>query len=116
MNSPLAWWQLYGAKHAAEVLDRRHWIDDLAAKYGIVRIPESLTEAELSTQKDRVERAMGRRFYPAVPAGYYFEMQSARIPWDDTAVRAEIFRIGREMLDNLATRPTLSAITDGILP
>jgi hypothetical protein len=55
------------AKLDAEVADRRNWINNLAAKYGVVRLAESLTHEELAEQQDRVDRAMGAKFYTTTP-------------------------------------------------
>jgi len=52
------------AKLAAEEDARRAWLEEVAARNGIIRMPESLTPAELEAQQDRVDRAMGRKFYP----------------------------------------------------
>ena len=50
------------AKVDAEVADRRAWVNGLAAKYGLVRLAESLTEEELEAQQERVDYALGRKF------------------------------------------------------
>jgi hypothetical protein len=42
---------------------QRDWVNELAARWGLVRAPESLTIAEIAEQLGRMERALGRRFY-----------------------------------------------------
>jgi len=63
------------ARLDAEIADRRTWIDGLAAKYGVVRLAESLTAAELKAQQDQVDRALGRTYLPTTPLpGFSLEM------------------------------------------
>jgi hypothetical protein len=55
------------ARLEAEQVERRAWVDGLAAKYGVVRLAASLTPEQLEAQNDRVELAMGFRFHPTEP-------------------------------------------------
>lgn len=55
------------ARLDAEVADRRAWINELAARYGIVRLAASLTAEELAAQQDMVDYALGRKFMTTTP-------------------------------------------------
>ena len=46
---------------AAE-LERREWLEELAGRWQLVRVPESLTGDERERQADRIDRAMGLAF------------------------------------------------------
>lgn len=51
-----AWWEVYSAPLRAERLTLEEWIDQLAAAWQLVRIPESLTARQLERQQDMVDR------------------------------------------------------------
>lgn len=58
-----SWWEVYGAELRAAELSRQDWINRLALAWCLVRVPESLTAAELAQQEDYTDRLMGRKFY-----------------------------------------------------
>jgi hypothetical protein len=51
----------------AEQTQRNAWVNELAAKYGIIRMEASLTQAEAEAQKDRLSRALGLKFLTTEP-------------------------------------------------
>lgn len=55
------------AKLDAEIAARRAWIDDIAARHGVVRLAESITPAEREAQQDRIDYALGRKFLTTTP-------------------------------------------------
>lgn len=46
---------------------RRAWVNELAARWQLVRAAESLTPEELERQADRCDRALSHMFYRAYP-------------------------------------------------
>lgn len=61
------WWGVYLRKLADEQLDRQTWIDTLALDWGLIRMPESLTPAQLTAQIDMHLRQQSLKFYPTTP-------------------------------------------------
>jgi hypothetical protein len=46
---------------------RRAWLEELADRWQLVRRPDALTDAEREHQADRIDHAMGLKFYPTYP-------------------------------------------------
>lgn len=68
-----------------EQLDRQEWTDRLALGWGLIRVPESLTVAQLDAQTDMRDRKLGLKFYPTTPMpGFMIRTgdQGAEIIWD----------------------------------
>jgi hypothetical protein len=63
----MMWPSFYLAKLEAEEADRRAWLEDLAWKYGIVRLAASLTPEEWDRQHQWIEFRLGRRFLTTTP-------------------------------------------------
>lgn len=52
---------------AAEETARRRWLADLAARYGVIRLPASLTEAERTDQAAMLAWRLHLVFLPTRP-------------------------------------------------
>jgi hypothetical protein len=62
-----AWWEVASAPLRAERMTRDAWVDQLAAAYQLIRIPASLTPAQLAVQQDMAGRLLGRKFFTVTP-------------------------------------------------
>lgn len=63
----VSWIRRFTAELLAEELTQRAWVNDLAAKYGIVRRPDALTDAERTEQQRMVSWKMHRVFLTGTP-------------------------------------------------
>jgi hypothetical protein len=63
----MMWPGFYIARLEAEEVDRRAWLEDLAWKYGIVRLAASLSAEEWDRQHQWIEFRLGRRFLTTTP-------------------------------------------------
>lgn len=63
----LPWWQRFDLGRLRERQDRQDWIDELAARWQLVRSADSLTPWQLDRQRDVTARALARLFYPTEP-------------------------------------------------
>jgi hypothetical protein len=67
----------------AEEKAQRAWVNGLAAKYSIVRMPASLTDGELAEQEAMLDRMLGRKFLLTTP------LPGLEMDWDGQWYRTE---------------------------
>lgn len=60
INAP--WWEVIGAELRARELSQRAWVNELAAKWGLVRRADSLTRTESADQEDMIRVTTGEIF------------------------------------------------------
>lgn len=79
MSEP--WYARHARRLELEQRARRAWVNELAARWQLIRMAGSLTPPELAEQTERNNLLLGRTFLTITPKGYRITMDRLGQLW-----------------------------------